>query len=246
MEAPTLPSLAAYLYHYIQPYLPPRVGEEFFAVVLYSWVAGLFWVLLGILGMRKRNLVPTGLQNFVEWVVEALDNWFAEVMGSRDEARRYLPFLGSFFLYILAMNWMGMMPFFHAPTSLYSTTLPLALVAMFGTWGIAISRIGLKGFFYHLIGEPLWLVWLNFPLHFIGELAKILSLSMRLFGNIFAEDTVLAAFVMVSGMFLYYVAPIILPVIFLFLMVLFGLLQAVIFSSLTAVYITMWLPAGGH
>jgi len=220
------------------------MGEELFSVLFFSWVAGLFWVLLGTLGMRKKALVPRGLQNFVEWVVEALENWFAEVMGSRQEARRYLPFLGSFFLYILAMNWMGMLPFFHAPTSLYSTTLPLALVAMFGTWGIAISRIGVKGFIHHLMGEPLWLVWLNLPLHLTGELAKILSLSMRLFGNIFAEDTVLAAFVMVSGLFLMWVAPIILPIIFLFLMVLFGLLQAVIFSSLTAVYITLWVPAG--
>lgn len=241
MEALELPSLAKVVYEALHL----KMDHLTFELVFYSVIGALIWMVLAVMGTRKMTMVPGRLQGFLEWIVEALWDWFANIMGSREEAKRYLPFLGSYFLYIMTLNYLGMIPFFHAPTAFLATTLGLALIAIVGTWAIAVSRIGIGGFFRHLAGEgPAFLLPLNFFLHTVGELARILSLSMRLFGNIFAEDTVLALFVFVSGMFLWFLVPIILPIFFMFLMVLFGLLQAIIFSSLTAAYIAQWIE--GH
>lgn len=241
MEEFELPSLARILYHG----LGLKVDEFLFDLVFYSAVGALLWMIVAVVGTRKMTMVPGKLQAFLEWVVESLWDWFTDIMGNREEARRYLPFVGSYFLYILTLNYLGMIPFLHAPTAFLGTTLPLALIAIIGTWGIAISRLGVAGFFRHLAGEgPIFLLPLNFVLHTIGEVARILSLSLRLFANIFAEDTVLAVFIVITGIFLKFMVPIVLPIFFLILMLLFGLLQAVIFSSLTAAYIAQWLE--GH
>jgi F-type H+-transporting ATPase subunit a len=241
VEAFTLPSLAEVAYEGLHI----RTDHLTFELVFYSVVGALVWMLIAILGTRRMTMVPGRLQGFLEWTVEALWSWFTDIMGSREEAKRYLPFVGSFFLYILTLNYLGMIPFLHAPTAFLGTTIPLALIAIIGTWGIAVSRLGIGGFFKHLAGEgPIFLLPLNFVLHTIGEIARILSLSMRLFGNIFAEDTVLAVFIFIAAMFLEFLVPVVLPIFFMFLMILFGFLQAVIFSSLTAAYIAQWVE--GH
>ncbi|MHA2621104.1 MAG: F0F1 ATP synthase subunit A [bacterium JZ-2024 1] len=241
MEALELPSLAQIVYEGLHL----NIDHLTFELVFYSVLGAFVWMALAVMGTRKMSLVPGRLQGFLEFTVESLWSWFAEIMGSRQEAKRYLPFVGSFFLYILTLNYLGMIPFLHAPTAFLGTTIPLAILAILGTWGIAISRLGVVGFFRHLAGEgPVFLLPLNFVLHTIGELARVLSLSMRLFGNIFAEDTVLAVFVMIAGMFLKFLVPLVLPIFFMVLMILFGFLQAVIFSSLTAAYIAQWIE--GH
>ncbi len=245
MDQISLPSIAAYLYELLR--LP--IDELTFELAFYSALGGLIWVVLGILGTRQRSLFPAKLQNLLEWIVESLEGWYATIMGSRELARRYVPLLGSFFLYILTLNYLPLIPFLHAPTSFLATTLSLALIAIVSTWIIAIQHLGFKGMLAHLagVGEvPLPLTLLMFPLHLIGEGARILSLSVRLFANIFAEDTVLAAFLFVASTFLVTVAPIVLPVFFELLMIVFGFLQALVFSSLTAAYIAGWVAGHEH
>ncbi len=88
------------------------------------------------------------------------------------------------------MNYAGLVPGLMSPTANPNVPIALAIVAFFATHIIAIKEAGIKSWFMHLIGEPLWLVPLNLPLHIIGEFIKPLSLAIRLLGNVFGEETV--------------------------------------------------------
>lgn len=203
-------------------------------------ICGVFW-----LGTRKLERVPTRLQAFCEGVIEGLSTFFHGVLG--DAAPRYIPLLGSFFLYILIMNWWAQIPGMQAATSKLSTTVALGVFVFLVTQFEGIRHAGPFGHLKHLAGGsfpglpifvklPLWV--LMFPLHVIGELARPVSLSLRLFGNIMGEDTLIAVIVSIS-VFLFSVIPVPIPlhVPLLFLGLLAGLLQALVFSLLSSIYI---------
>jgi F-type H+-transporting ATPase subunit a len=179
---------------------------------------------------RNPKKIPTGLQGFLEIVVEALDKFFREMLGSATSA--FLPFLGSLFIYILLMNLMGLIPLLHSSTSNLNTTLGLAIVVFIATHYAGFSRNGFVGYLKHFMGEPLWLAPLMFPLHIVGELSRPVSLAMRLFGNIMGEDTAIAIFV---GLAVSFYLPIQFPMLLLALLTSF--IQAGIFSMLACVYI---------
>ncbi|HEX29119.1 TPA: ATP synthase F0 subunit A, partial [Candidatus Poribacteria bacterium] len=161
----------------------------------------------------------------------------------------YTPFVISFFVSILLMNLIGLVPGFISPTSNLNTTIALALIAVIGVQIIAIKEIGIWRYIKHFLGEPLWLSPLMFPLHVIGELAKVLSLSIRLFGNIFGEDTIIAV---LAGMSPYFIlGKVEIPYIpYQLPMMLFGLLtaflQALVFSVLTSIYIALFIGEEEH
>jgi F-type H+-transporting ATPase subunit a len=126
-----------------------------------------------------------------------------------------------------------------APTSNANVPIGLAIVAFFATHVIAIKEVGIKSWFMHFVGEPKWLAPLNFPLHLIGELIKPVSLSIRLLCNVFGEEMVVIQLVGLAMASL----PLWLPIPFQFpvmmLGVLFGFLQALVFSTLLAIYISI-------
>jgi F-type H+-transporting ATPase subunit a len=167
-----------------------------------------------------------------------------------EQGRRYLPFLGSLFIYILSMNLFGLIPFMDSPTSNLNVTVALALVVfVFSQW-IGFRELGVIGYFDHLMGNPRtfigWLlVPLMLPIHVMGELAKPISLSCRLFGNIFGEDMLLVAFATLgvttlSFSHLPFGLPLQLP--FLFLALLTSTLQALVFTVLSTIYFLLMLP----
>jgi len=219
---------------------------------LFAWRLVIFssivWLVLGFMAFivfRKRTLIPGPLQNFLEWVVEMLSNMVVSILG--DEGRRYVPFVGTLFMYIFCMNIMGLIPGFFSSTSKLNTTLALALCVFLYVQFTGIRNFGPLGYIYHLAGSPKsvveWcLVWLNFPLHIIGELAKPLSLSLRLFGNIAGEDMLLAIFVILgvsvmSFMHLPIGLPLHLP--FIFLALLTSFVQALVFALLATIYFSL-------
>jgi F-type H+-transporting ATPase subunit a len=176
----------------------------------------------------------------MEMIVGTLDKFFREIMGSATSI--FLPFVGSLFLYILLMNLMGLIPLFHSSTNNLNTTLGLAIVVFFATHYVGFKRNGFIGYLKHFIGEPIWLAPLLFPMHIIGECARPLSLSMRLFGNIMGEDTAIAILVGLA-VSLFYI-PIQFPM--LLLAILTSLIQAGIFAILASVYISGAGAMGHH
>ena len=242
-----LPSLVYYLEHYLH-----TGWLEAWVNVLFAFSIALFYVVLAQVVYRRRKLIPGPLQNGVEMVVEGLYNFFYSILG--EEARRYTPFLGTLFVYILAMNWIGMIPLGHSPSTGIEITASLAiLVFLYAQW-TGISRLGIVGYIDHLAGQPRdaigWcMVILMFPLHIGGELAKPLSLALRLFGNITGEDTLIAVFVGMGIAITPFIGdfvglPIQTP--FYFLGLLLSSVQALVFTLLSCIYILLMLPHEEH
>nr|AOR51134.1 ATP synthase subunit A [uncultured bacterium pAW1] len=244
------------------PHLPSFVGMlseatgwtwlEHWVNVIYAFlIAGIFSI-VAVMVSRKKDMVPGPFQNFMEICVEGMYNFIYSILGK--DARRYVPFLGTLFFYILAMNLMGLVPGGHSPSTSINITASLAILVFLYSQYIGISRQGFGGWVDHLIGAPRdvvsWaLVPLMLPLHIIGELAKPFSLAVRLFGNITGEDVLVAAFVglglaIMSGLHSPIGLPINIP--FILLGTLLSIIQALVFTLLSTIYILMMLPHHEH
>src|SRR6185436_9797840 len=138
---------------------------------------------------RDAKLIPGPLQNVVEMLVSSLNDFISGILGE-DNAKRFVPFLGTLFIYIWFMNLFGLIPFMESPTSSLNTTFALAITVFLYCQYVGVRGLGVVGYVDHLMGSPRdltsWLlVPLMLPIHILGELAKPISLSCRLFGNIF-------------------------------------------------------------
>lgn len=201
---------------------------------------------------RRARLVPGGVQNFVEMVVEGLDNFVCGVLGKH--GRQFTPFLGTLFVYILLMNLLGLVPGMKSPTSSWNTTAALAICVFCYVQYTGIRRLGIVGYLDHLAGQPrdvisIVMVPLMLPLHIMEELAKPLSLSLRLFGNVTGEDVLIAIFVglgVASLGFLHLPIGLPLQVPFIFLAILTSTIQALVFTLLSTVYFSMMMPHEGE
>ncbi len=241
--APELPNIIEIWHHNSTS----PVAAFFFKwrLVIFSAVVWLFLGLLSLIVFRKRTMIPGPLQNFLEWIVEGLSNMVISILG--ENGRKFVPFVGTLFIYIFCMNIMGLIPGMFSSTSKLNTTLALALCVFFYVQFTGLRNFGILGYLHHLAGSPKsvveWcLVPLNLPLHIIGELAKPLSLSLRLFGNIAGEDMLLAIFVIMGVSLLSFThlpigLPLHLP--FIFLALLTSFVQALVFSLLTTIYFSL-------
>jgi F-type H+-transporting ATPase subunit a len=247
-----LPDITEYLKHFFGG-PDERAGN--WSDYLFSWRGPFFAIILLLLvstlllrGAARREMIPGPFQNAIEYVVEAFYNFVRGILGHN--AREFAPFLGTLFLYIWFMNLSGLLPLFKAPTSLFETTLSLALVVFIYVQITGFRKLGVGGYFYHLVGSPTdvmgWsLVPLMLPLHIIGELAKPVSLSLRLFGNIMGEDVLIAVFTGLGVLTLSFIkSPIGLPLEFpfIFLGLLLSTIQALVFTLLSTIYISQMLP----
>jgi len=246
---PELPSLVSYLVS--------RLGHnwlwaEHWVNIIFAFATSLLFCLVAVKVYRNRQMIPGRLQNFMEMLVEGMYNFIYSVLG--EDAKKYTPFLGTLFFYILMNNFWGLLPFGHSPSTSINVTASLAVLVFFYAQWTGISRLGIAGYLDHLAGQPRdvisWaLVPLMLPIHIIGEIAKPLSLSLRLFGNITGEDVLVAAFVGLGIMALSFVhSPVGLPfnVPFIFLGILLSTNQALVFALLSTVYILMMLPHEEH
>lgn len=220
--------------------------------VVFSLTAAFFLIVLSFFATRKKLLIPHPLQNVLELAVESLENLVTGMIGPR--GRAYVPFIGTLFFYILTQNFMGLVPGMKSPTSNLNTTVALAVCVFFYVQGIAIKENGVFGYIDHLMGSPRdpisWvMVPLNLPLHVLQEFIKPLSLSLRLFGNIFGEESLIATFVGLGIVSLsFFHSPIGLPLQFPFMIlsILLGTIQALVFSLLSTIYISLMLPYEEH
>jgi F-type H+-transporting ATPase subunit a len=243
--------------------------------ILNSWLVIFLIIAMSLFLKRKIELVPRGAQNIFEMVVEEFLNMFDSVTGSREKSLRFFPFVFSFFLLILFNNWSGLLPgigsigqvvreggekifvpYFRGGTADLNTTLALATIGVvvshifgvitFGIWRHFNKFINLKAFLEipKKIKEDPTVIFVN-PIkamvgliEIVGEIAKVISLSFRLFGNIFAGEVLLASMSAILAFGL--------PIPFIFLEIIVGLIQALIFAMLVLVYLTMATTAEEH
>jgi F-type H+-transporting ATPase subunit a len=243
-ELPTIPGVLAKL-------LPTAVWAQDFFVwenLFYALLAGAFLVVGVRLAFAKPTLVPDRPQAAVELIAQGAYDFLTGTFGP--EMARYVPFVGSLFFYILTMNWMGMVPFFKAPTSSLNTTAAMAVVVFLYVQYTAIRQQGLLGYLHHMAGSPTdaigWAVApVLLPIEIMGELIKPISLAARLFGNIFGEDLLIAVFIGIGAAIMaWQPVPAGFPihVLFMFLGLVMSAVQALVFALLTAVYLYMALP----
>ena len=241
--SPELPNI----FKFVMAFLPENVGHfiHHYEIVIFSTIVWVVLAIFAFIAFKKRALIPGPVQNVVEWIVESLSNMITGILG--DHGKKYIPFIGTLFVYIFFMNLSGIIPGFHAGTSKLNTTLALAICVFFYVQFTGIRNFGILGYLHHLAGSPKsvveWcLVPLNLPLHVIGELAKPISLSLRLFGNISGEDMLIAIFVTLGVSILSFThmpigLPLHLP--FIFLALLTSFVQALVFTLLTTIYFSL-------
>jgi len=198
--------------------------------------------LFAILSTRRLAKIPTShTQSLVELIVSSLDKFVIDIIGPT--GGKYTSFIGTLFIYILCMNLLGLIPLLKSPTSSLAITVSLAIVVFVVYNAAGIMETGFGPWFKHLLGEPIWLAPLMFPIHVIGELARPMSLSIRLFCNIFGDETVVAV---LTGMSLVVIKNFI-SIPFQLPMMLFGIfvafVQALVFSMLSAIYISIAVSA---
>lgn len=242
-HTPEFPNILEILNHYFHSGVTQFLLQ--YQIVVYSVIVAVFLSLLAYAAYRRRSLVPGTAQNLLEWVVEALTNLIVSILG--EQGKKYVPFLGTLFIYIFCMNLLGLIPGMYSSTSKLNTTLGLAICVFLYVQYTGIRNFGIFGYIHHLAGSPKsvieWcLVPLNLPLHIIGEIAKPVSLSLRLFGNISGEDMLLAIFAtlgvtILSFMHLPVGLPLHLP--FIFLAMLTSFVQALVFALLATIYFSL-------
>ena len=194
--------------------------------VTYTWLIIIGLVIVVKLTVRRIELVPKGGQNVFEVVISGIEEFMVGVTG--EEGRYLFPLIGTLAFFILISNYMGMVPGFFGPTANVNTTAACAIIVVFYTHVVGVKFHGLK-YIKHFMGPIWWLSPLIFVVEVIGHFARILSLSIRLFGNIMGEELVLAILMFLAGM---YLAP--LPMMFLGLFT--GGVQAFIFCLLSMMY----------
>lgn len=195
----------------------------------------MMWIILALVTVLclivRKNLKerPGVLQNMVEAGVEYLDGFYSDVLG-KEKSRKYFPFLASLFVFILFSNYSGLFPgvgltdYVKAPTSSLSVTIGLGVVA-FVYIQICGLRCGVKHYFKRFVTPMFFML----PLLLLDEIVKPVSLALRLFGNVFGEETVTEQ--------LYEILPIGAPIIMMGLSILFCALQAIVFTMLVSIYI---------
>ena len=210
------------------------VGERYESVYSAGFMAVVI-LLFAFLARTKLNrtekkIVPDSnlsSRNLAELICVFILNLGDNVMGK--ENRKYLPFLATLFLYIAAVNMLGLLPGFSMPTDGFSFNLGVALVVfvLYTFWGV--REVGIKNYLKHLWGPIWWVGFLLFPIELISHVVRPISLSLRLFGNMTGDHTVLMVFTDLTKF--------VIPVIFYGLGMFVCLMQAFVFTLLTMIYI---------
>lgn len=243
--------------------------------LLNTWLVVFIVLIISLAVKSKIKMIPRGLQNIVEAVIESLLDLFDTVTGSREKSMKFFPIVFSFFLMILLSNWMGLLPgvgsigkivseeghqvfvpFFRGGTADLNSTLALAILGVAASHIFGIVAVGAWNYFNKFINIKAFLeipkkirkdpmvIFVN-PIkafvgliEIIGEIAKVASLSFRLFGNIFAGEVLLAS---MAALFAFGI-----PIPFMFLEIIVGLIQALIFAMLILTYLTIATTAEEH
>jgi F-type H+-transporting ATPase subunit a len=192
-----------------------------------------------ITGGGDGRIVPPrglGVRPLIEMFTDAVLNMMSGVMGEK-HARRFLPLVGSLAFFIFLSNLLGLIPGFLPPTDTLKTNVALAVsvFVMTHVYGVAAHGVG---YFKHFLGPVWYLAPLMLPIELISHVARPVSLSLRLLGNIAADHKVVTAF--------FVMVPLLVPLPFMLLGVIVAIVQTLVFSLLTTVYISMAVAEEEH
>jgi len=218
--------------------------------MIMTWVAGVLLIIIAFFATKKMSLVPRGIQNVMEMIIEFLFNTVNDVIGDREQTKKYFPLLATIFLFIITNNWLGLLPgigtigyyetihgeevlvpILRSGNADLNMTFALAIVTIFAVQIFGIIAIG----FFKYSGK-----FFNFKnpintfvgfLELVSEISRMISFAFRLFGNIFAGEVLLTVIAVIMP----YIAP--LPFFGLELFV--GAIQALVFTMLALVFIKM-------
>jgi F-type H+-transporting ATPase subunit a len=167
--------------------------------VTYTWLVMIVLAVLAFVASRNVALVPRGAQNFLEVVLEQFQQLIDDVIGHA--GRPFLPLIATLGLFILVGNLLGLVPGMYGPTTNLNTTAACALVVFFAYHWIGIRKQGALTYLKHFMGPvPLALKPLMFVIEIISHLARPLSLTLRLFGNMFGGHILLAIIFFLMGL----------------------------------------------
>jgi F-type H+-transporting ATPase subunit a len=192
--------------------------------IVHTWIImAIVSVAVIVLGKRLR-VKPARWQNALEWIVEAVDGVIRDMIP--ENSRLFLPIVGTLMVFITAANLGGLIPGLRSPTADINTPLALAIVVFFSVHYYGIHEKGLLGHLKHYV-EPIFIL---LPIELASELARTLSLTFRLFGNILGEEIVIAV--------LFLILPYFVPVPMMLFSIFTSVIQAYVFGMLTVVYIS--------
>ncbi|MDO8429184.1 MAG: F0F1 ATP synthase subunit A [Candidatus Daviesbacteria bacterium] len=218
--------------------------------IFVTWITMAILVILSYLATANLKTIPTGLQNFFEFAVEGIYDLVEGLAGLRTKI--FFPILATFFLFIVTANWLGLFPGFatigwtevhngqktfipllRSVNTDLNTTLALALVSVVLTHFFSIKYLGIVTYLKHWFSlNPIFLfVGL---LELVGEFTKLVSLSFRLFGNIFAGEVVLATVSTIFPLSAFFI-----PLPFYGLEIIVGVVQGAVFMMLTLVFMVL-------
>lgn len=237
-----------------------------------AWIVTLLFVCLAFIASRRRDLVPRGIHNAIESVIAILSSEIEKITRDRARSRQFFPLVATIFLVVLANNWLGLIPgtgtfgfyeLLHGEIELVpllrsagsdlNFTLAIAVIAVLFSHFAGVRAVGVidyfskffnvKGIIASFKHGPMAIVTAVIEfcvglIEIIGEFAKTLSLSLRLFGNVFAGEILLTVML---GLVSYVV-----PIPFMFLEILVGIVQATVFAMLTLVYLLIATTPHGH
>ncbi|MFQ6082507.1 MAG: F0F1 ATP synthase subunit A [Candidatus Aminicenantia bacterium] len=206
------------------------------AHIVISLIVMVFLILFLGLASRKLKLLPSNLQQILEILVEGFESLLVDIIG--EEGKKYLPLIGTLGLFIFFCNISGLIPGFMSPTSTLNVTVGCAVVAFIYYHWQGIKTHGVLGYLKHFMGPIPWLAPLLLPIELISHFSRPLSLSIRLFGNIFGEE--LLILIIVS------LIPFLVPLPFMVLAIFTALVQAFVFIVLTAIYIAGAVASEEH
>lgn len=199
-----------------------HLGEH----VTYTWLVMILLISVALLVKKNVKTVPTGLQNFLEPAISGIEGMIEETMGPKGKA--YFPLIATIAFFILVSNLIALIPGFYPPTANLNTNAAIALTVFAMTHIIGIKEHGI-GYFKHFCGPVIWLAPLIIPIEIVGHLARPLSLTLRLFGNMYGHEVVLMIF--------FALVPFLVPLPMMLMGVLIAFIQTFVFMLLAMIYI---------
>ncbi len=197
-------------------------------VIIMTWIVIALLLLFGYATARKRSRVPGPMQVVGELFVSQLYGLTEDALD-KELARKYAPLICALFMFLVLCNWLGIIPRLEEPTKDLNTPLSLGLMGFFISHYLGIKTKGFKGYIKEYF-EPIFFMM---PLNVIGELAKVISISFRLFGNIMGGSIII---LVVSYLTYSVLLP---PFLNMFFGLFVGTIQAFVFTMLTIVYISV-------
>lgn len=197
-------------------------------VIVMTWIVFAALILLGLFASRNRNILPRPMQALGELIVSLLYELTEDALG-KEKAKTYAPLVCALFMFLLLSNWLGIIPHLDEPTKDLNTTLGLGIMGFCIAHYAGIKSKGFKAYVKEYF-EPIFFMM---PLNLIGEMAKIVSISFRLFGNIMGGSIII---LVVSYLTYSLILP---PFLNAFFGLFVGTIQAFVFTMLTVVYISV-------